>query len=381
MKIAMFTEAYKPVLNGVVNSILAVKGELEKRGHSVYVFTSGKTSDEDRTFSSIKIPLIQGYGISFPYYNESILQKMDIFHVHQPFILGWYAILKARKYNKPVVMTNHAQYHTYANSYFPTLGKYAQKFVFAYINYFINQCDRIILPIASYKDLIINKYKIQSSKIIVVPNCFFIPKKNMKRLKSTKKFSFLKNKKILVYCGRMSHEKNIHFLLRSFYILHKKRKDTHLILVGGGPLMRDLEHEIENLSLKDAVTLTGYIPHNKVFSYLKAADIFVSASKSEIHPLTLLEAMSAGAVAVALNKPGFKDTIQNMKDGILINGENEKNYADSILSILEQPVLLRKMRKSAQKRALDFLPAKIVPLIENVYAQAISEKNIEKTHV
>lgn len=374
MRVAMFSESYKPFLNGQVILIINAKKALERRRNKVYVFTSGKDIKEKNVFFGMKLNLSQGYGISVPYYDKKrIIEKCDIFHTHQPFLLGLYALYKSRKYKKPLVMTNNCQYHEYAIHYIPIIGRSISKIVTKYVGWFINRCDKVILPSNSFKESLIKEYGVMSKKITVLPNFINPPSKinTVKRKIISKKYK-LKNKKVLIYVGRIGREKNIEFVIKSFGKVCRARNDVVLFIVGGGPDLENLKNLAKELKIENKVYFIGYVMNKDVFVYLSLADIFVSASKSEIHPLTLLEAMHCGVVPIAFKSAvGFVDTIENMRDGILVGKEKISEYSKAILNLLENEESLRTMKTEARNKSKEYSMNKIIDRLVSLYASLI----------
>ncbi len=125
MRIAIFTESFKPTINGAVVVIEKLKKYLTEMGHEAFVFTSGKVDKESRVYSCPKLSIQQGYGVSFPFFREAerkTLGKVDIFHVHHPFVLGLFALYLARRRNIPLVATVHTKYDN-AITYTLKMGK------------------------------------------------------------------------------------------------------------------------------------------------------------------------------------------------------------------------------------------------------------------
>jgi glycosyltransferase involved in cell wall biosynthesis len=368
MKIAMFSESYKPYLNGPVKVISLLKEELEKKGNSVYVFTSGKYDYEKNVFRSKKLNISQGYGLSFPvYFKDSIFKKVDIFHTHQPFLLGLYALYKARKYNKKIVFTNHCQYSTYVENYIPFLGKYLKKIVARYVGWFINTCDKTILPSETFKKQITGEYGAKVDKIEIIPNAISFPSIDQNLSKKLAEKHKVGDKKILIYVGRLGKEKNLTFLINAFHKVTAKNKNVLLFIVGGGPETESLKDLVNRLGEEKNIIFTGYIQNKEVFSYLALSDIFVSASTSEIHPITLLEAMYAGNTAVALASPGFSDTIENGKNGFLINEKSETLFADSITKLITNNLMLKNMQEASKESIKQYELKKVINKTINLY--------------
>ena len=104
MKIAFFTNCYKPLINGVVSSIVSLKEALERKGHETYIFApkvEDYKDEEDNIFRYHSINLTQKvkYPIAIPLSLKAgrIISEFDpdIIHIHHPFVLSLPAIMYA----------------------------------------------------------------------------------------------------------------------------------------------------------------------------------------------------------------------------------------------------------------------------------------------
>ncbi|MBU3941565.1 MAG: glycosyltransferase, partial [Nanoarchaeota archaeon] len=304
MKIGIFTNVYKPISNGVVSSISALKQGLEESGHDVYIFTPKHPKfkdNEKRIFriESIKFPSKEKYRLSLPIFRKSvnIIKQLDIIHTQHPFIMGNYASFFADIYNKPLVFTHHTQYEK-CTHYIPFEQKITKKFTRWIVKNYANKCDCVIAPSESIKEILV-KQKIKS-KIVTIPtgidlNIYGNPREGLIR----KKYNIRPEQKLLVYAGRIAKEKNIEFLLCAFRHILNKRPNTYLMLVGKRNRKNYLVDIIKKFNLQTSVFLVGH--SNAVQNYYGAADLFVFSSVSETQGLVLVEAMAAGTPIIAID--------------------------------------------------------------------------------
>jgi 1,2-diacylglycerol 3-alpha-glucosyltransferase len=378
MKIALFSESYKPNFNGVINIVSKIKEYMEKKGHKAYLFTCGKITKEKNVYSSPKITVQQGYGPSIPYYNQrEILDKVDLVHTHHPFTLGLFGLRIARKNNIPIVATSHVKYDN-AVIYTLKFGRVIGMVVREYVGWFFRKCDAIILPSKLYRDEFIKKYKVPSKKIKVIPSFIDKPPKINKRTTKILRNKYkLDTKKVLIYTGRLSPEKNLHFLINSFNEVCRKKEDVILFILGGGPSLSSLKKLVNRYHLKDKVIFTGEISNKKVFEYLSVSDIFVSASKTETSSLSLLEANSMKNTSVTSKITGFCDITKDQKTGLLVEGEDKKDFANAILDLLSDEIKLNKMKNEAYKESTNYYTEKIMKMTLNLYSDLIQKNKKE----
>jgi glycosyltransferase involved in cell wall biosynthesis len=122
---------------------------------------------------------------------------------------------------------------------------------------------------------------------------------------------------VLMYVGRMSPEKNLDFLVQAFFGVAAAAPQAFLALIGDGPEVASLREQVERCGLAGRVKFFGRIEYAQVPSHLKLADVFVTASETEVHPFSLIEAMAAGLPALGIDSPGVGDTIVDGHNGFL----------------------------------------------------------------
>lgn len=361
MRIGIFTETYKSIINGVVNSILGFKAGLEEMGNEVYVFCPTYRNYHDDAkdkniihMKSLPLPGKTGYHFVFPVEDrvKKIAKTMDLIHVQHPFIMGDRAASVAEEFNLPLVFTNHTQYEQYAH-YIPISQKIVTRSIEWYIQRFTKRVDLIVAPAKGIVRTL-KEYGIKTP-IEIVPNGIDVarferkvPKSEIKKLQE--KYKLNPKKKVLIFTGRIAEEKNLTFLLRAFARLVIKNPNVYLIMVGGGPQMQDFLGLIDKLNLKGKAIITDYIPYKDMQNYLAIADLYVTASKSEVHPLTILEGLAAGLPMVIVKAPGTGDIVTDRKDG-LITKDNINDFISKIDHLLHDRVLYKKLAIGAKKTA------------------------------
>lgn len=385
MRIGIFTETYKPIINGVVNSILGFKKGLEDLGHEVFVFcpTYRDYRDDPKDKNIVHIPSIplpgkSGYHFVFPANDKvkEIAKTMDIIHVQHPFIMGDRAADLAKKFNLPIAFTNHTQYEQYSH-YIPISKEIVQRSIEWYIKGFSKRVDLIIAPAPGITG-ILKRYGVKTP-IEIVPNGIDI-KRFEKRVSESEinklrvKYRIKKDDKVLVCTGRIAEEKNLTFLLNSFKILSNSNPRLKLLLVGGGMQIEYFQNLIKELGLAGKAMITDFVSYQEMPKYLALADLYVTASKSEVHPLTVLEGMAAGLPMIIVKAPGTGDIVTDGLDG-LVAKDDQKDFTDKIDYLLNDRKLYKKLSAGAKKTAEKYSIASTTKRLLEVYQETIKIHN------
>jgi len=319
MRIGMVTACYKPVINGVTRMVVLYKECLEATGHEVTVFTLGEpdpAGDDPDVVRSRAIPLGDtGYYFSFRYSKvaQERLREMEIIHCHHLFM----SVEMAHRYGRcPIVYTNHTRYDLYTGAYTPLPQPAADAIMRQIWPEFTSYCDVVITPSPRVRD-VMRDFGVRRP-IRVIPNGIDLePFWHPPHRRTKADLGVPPEATLLIYTGRLASEKNLRELLSQFTLAADIVPDLHLMLLGKGPLAEKLPREAQKLGVAERVHLPGAVPYEEVGTVLAAADAFVTASVSEVHPLSIIEAMAAGLPVAAVRSPGVSDTVEHGDTGLL----------------------------------------------------------------
>lgn len=360
MRIGMMADTYKPHISGITNYIDLNKRFLEKAGHEVYVFTFGDTEyrdDEPRVIRSPGLPLVDtGYYLSFRYSHKAkrLLQTMDIIHVHHPFLSGRLALKYCRPLQIPIAFTNHTRYDLYAQTYLGLPEEITESLLRTYMPPFCEAVDMVISPSQGMAG-VLRKLGV-TAPIEIVPNGVDLHEFQKACGDCRAEFGFGPQDILLVYAGRLAPEKSLDFLIRVFGGVAEAVENVHLLLIGGGPQEEALKAQAEQSSAPGRIHFMGMQPYQEVARRLAMSDVFVTASVTEVHPLSVIEAMAAGLPVLGIHSVGVGDIVEHGHTGLLSSREQTAFAAQMTRLCLDED-LRRRMgaaaRQSAEKYAIE----------------------------
>jgi len=329
MNIALFCDCYTPQINGVVTVVRTLKTELEKRGHKVYVFTvqHPNAAEEENVYrvSSIQFHKEPQHRIGI-FNIEQIIKKIqsfniDIIHTHTEFSLYLASRMVSRRLKIPSVHTLHTYYKDYLY-YVPFLLElYFKKNMDSYFSGIYKGQKCMIAPSSKIKNYL-DGIKL-SVPVKIVPNgidlSLFYENSQIIKTQAAelrKSYNIGDTDELIVFVGRLGSEKNLETLLENFREIRLRREKAKLMLVGDGPDKKALQERCYELRMTEAVIFTGFLRWpDEIRLVYKAADIFMSASHSEVHPITFIEAMASGLPIIAAADTSSADMILNGENG------------------------------------------------------------------
>ncbi|KXT79322.1 glycosyltransferase family 4 protein [Streptococcus sp. DD13] len=355
MRIGLFTDTYFPQVSGVATSIRTLKTELEKLGHTVFIFT---TTDKDvegfDDWTIIRLPSIPFFAfkerrIAYAGFSDAIeiakRYQLEIIHTQTEFSLGFLGLEIGHTLGIPVVHTYHTQYEDYVRYIArgmiirPSMVKY-------YIRRFSSDVNGIICPSQIVANLL-KSYKVKSD-LRVIPTGIDLAKFERPEIQETDlldlrhRLGIQEDETMLLSLSRISYEKNIQAVIKALPQVLEQNQKIKLVIAGGGPYESDLQKLIKKLGIENHVLMTGMIAPSDTALYYKAADFFISASTSETQGLTYIESLASGTPVLAHGNPYLEVVVNDPAFGRLFYQEEDmprvilEAIADTPAMTLEQ---------------------------------------------
>ena len=370
-------DAYKPHVSGITNYIDLNKRYIEKAGHEVFVFTFGDQDyhdDELRVIRSPGLPIVNsGYYLSFSYNRaaKKLLQSMDIVHVHHPFLSGRLALHYCEPLRIPIIFTNHTRYDLYAQAYLPLLpDEISDSFLQAYMPPFCEAMNLVISPSAGMANIL--REMNVTAPIAVIPNGVELQLFYKAEPQSRTDFDFTPDDILLIYTGRLATEKNISFLLQAFAGVAQALDHVYLVVVGGG--QKQIETEIleitAKLKIEHRVRFTGMVTYENLPSYLAMCDAFVTASVTEVHPLSVIEGMASGLPIMGIVSPGLSDIVEDGKTGFLAT-EDLPAFTAKLTRLCLDATLRKQMGNAARQASTRYAIERTTQIMLDHYERLV----------
>jgi 1,2-diacylglycerol 3-alpha-glucosyltransferase len=315
LRIGLFTEIYRPVVNGVVASVETLAEGLRGRGHQVYCFAPHmpgyvETDGPVVRIPSLPLPTRTPYRLTLPLMSRrdlnGVIKRLSVVHVHSPFVTGWMGVRYARRYGMPLVYTYHTQLEAYAH-YVP-FEVNATRFAASQLTRtFANLADAVVVPTpamaARLKELGV------TVRIEIVPSGI-----DVGRFRAGKRDESLRRRlgvrageRLLLYVGRLAKEKNVELVLRALSVAGDP--SLKLIVAGDGPHRHALEEAARAGGSSSSARFLGVVSREDLPDLYASSDAFVMPSTTETQGLVQAEALAAGARVVAADAPQNRDVL------------------------------------------------------------------------
>lgn len=372
--LCIVTHTFLPHVGGIERVVYEQCKRLRQKQFEPMVVTHRNYTDKNYVFDGIRVRCYDSVNIGFrlgiPYaipqitslktFLESV-KSSDLIHVHgHPYLSSFIAAKIAKKYSKPLVLTQHNTFIEYGSSlwdHVEWLNDYAIG------RQVLKEADKIVVVSNATGDYVLS-LGADPEKIRVLHNGVdvnrFRPLTGVKD-EMRKKLGISKDSSIVLTVRRLVYKNGIDTLIESAKKAIKKNPRLVFLVVGKGPDFEKVKEKIEQLGIGKNFRLTGFISDEDLPFYYNTADFFVLPSKSgEGLPLVALEAMACGVPVIATNVGGTSE-IMIEGSGKLVPPSNPDSLAEAILEF--------------SHRELSALRKDLRAMIEQKYSW---DKNVEK---
>ena len=350
MKIAMLGQ-FPPHFGGVGVHIHTLSKELVNQGHEVYVITYPHSDLKDIDgihvigTSGINIPGIRGlmFKRNAKKALENLLKEVDIdiIHGHYLFPAGAAAVEVGSKHKIKTYVTAHG------SDMFEMYKK--QSFMRPFIKKVLKKADVVFAVSNALKqEILATGVENIESKTRLYWNSVDIDKFSS----DNKNILEGHSKPIVLFVGNIIKRKNVNLIIEA---KKQSNEDYELVIVGDGPLKKDLEEKVKNENISDVKFLGS---RSDVENIIPGCEVLVLPSFSESFGLVLIEALACGKPVIGSNVGGISEIITD-DVGLLINPNDASTLESAIDKVIGDDGFRQNLASNARKRAMDFSKVEI----------------------
>ena len=362
MKVALVCPASLPAtqFGGIVFLAVDLAREISELGHEVTIYTTDLDFSNGPTKFNKKLPRIEKFekfsinrthtwfSLKLFFINTSMSKeiendKPDIIHTiglrSFQSIIAWRV---SKKLNIPLVVSDQGGLTTHpflaeSGFFLKTLYKIQDFFIKKIIN------DASMISVANEYEKKIFSNLNKKSRIKIIRNGI-----NLKKLVSKHNFKekYQINSKFILFVGRFSKSKGIKTLINALSTIKNELKDTdtRLVIMGVDFGYQDeMEKLIKKLNLSEEIKVIKNPPRDDVISAYGESEFLVLPSQWELSPLVPLESFAFKKPVISTNSHGIPYTVQNNKNGILVEPENSLELSNAIMKLLNDSELRKKL--------------------------------------
>lgn len=178
---------------------------------------------------------------------------------------------------------------------------------------------------------------------------------------------------VVAAVSRLNYQKNPESFLRIALDVLSDRTDTWFVFWGDGPLRHRIEQPTRNLGVGRRILFPGFT--EDVDASLAAADVYLTTSRYEGLPYSLIEALRRGLPIVATDVVGNTELVEEGRTGFLFSPSDEALAGRRLVELIEKPLLRREMGIAGRSLFMSrYTVEKMVAATSEVYADCCRRK-------
>ncbi|HEY7120465.1 MAG TPA: glycosyltransferase [Tepidisphaeraceae bacterium] len=355
LKVGLFTDTLDEV-NGVGRFLRDIGEESARLGRALTIHTSSRSPRYSMPYRRNFAPLLT---VPLPCYAEVQLslppvleilewadrQQFDVVHVSTPGPMGLCGLLAARMLRVPVVGTYHTDFPAYADKL--TGDHRVTNGTRAYIEWFYRRLAGGVFARSRAYEMSLRDLGVAADRIEALAPCVnvqtFSPENRDERIWS--RLGVTQPKRLL-YCGRVSVEKNVDLLAEAFERLCVARADMALVIAGEGPHAPTLRERLAGRP----VYFVGRQSDEELAALYASSDLLVFPSATDTLGQVVLEAQASGLPALVSTLGGPRELIEDGVSGLVLAAGDVGAWARAIEGLLEDEDRRRTMSAAAVRR-------------------------------
>ncbi len=375
LRILMLSPQFHPIVGGYERAAERLSIELAKRGHHVTVITERRKNEwpDKETINGVFVrrliclyqPRIHMFTsiISFSIYLLIHGRSFDLWHVHQ---YGHHAALASALgliLKKPTILK-------ITSSSEQGLNNAIRKNRFAFLSAFL--IKRFSAVVATTRETVCeaSAFGIAINHIHRIGNGVDLSKyypKSKEEISCLKKKLGINCKRLIIFVGRLSYEKNPVGLIKAWNKAYQKLTDDwQMVMVGDGPMWTEICNLISELECSHSIIMVGQ--RGNIEEWLSIADVYVISSYNEGLSNTMLEAMAVGLPVVTTSVSGVSELIEAPGAGLIVPISDIEGLSKAITTLASDNKLRKKMGAIARKVvSQDYSIATIAKKHEDLY--------------
>lgn len=278
----------------------------------------------------------------------------DVIHAHD--WLTYEAGIAARKISgKPLIVHMHA-------TEFDRSGENVNQFVYDLERRGMHEADRVITVSNLTRNIVIEKYGVDPSKVITVHNAVEPSDKS--------EFADLKSsvdEKVVTFLGRITFQKGPDYFIEAAHKVLQRDNNVRFVMAGSGDMLNKMIRRVAKLKMGTKFHFTGFLQGKEVDQMFALSDVYVMPSVSEPFGISPLEAMSSNVPVVISKQSGVAEVLVH---ALKVDFWDIDALADAIHGLLHYDGLSKMFRSHGKNEVdnlkWDFTATKVIEVYNQV---------------
>ena len=426
MRIGLFSDTYRPTINGITYVVDTLKQQLESEGHEVFVFCPAKTirpgklqemSDEEPYI--MRIPSFPSgffddfdFALFFPPRTLRQIRdlELDMIHIFTPSQIGLLGINAAMKYNTPFIVQHSTDLYQFVENYPNTVPgalalvnivfstsmklelrdykeiaklnrprrgatKWGQDIIKRALTMAYSKADAVIaLSRKSKAQLESWQDEDYNYKVTLLPSGVnAIPRPTKQQLVEFRdRWNICEDDEVYGFVGRLGEEKNLPILIEAFDRVGAERSKAKLLFIGDFDYRKTLEEMAAASKFPERIVFTGSIPREELGAAYATLDVFAFPSLKDTQAWVLHEAAHARLPIVLIDQ-NLSEVVFDGQNGYFADNTAD-DFAKKVLSLLKDPVIRQQFGERSKKLASRYTEKRQAMKIMALYRRIIAAR-------
>jgi len=375
MRIALVSPYDFPYPGGVTQHIYYLDKHFRELGHQVKIIAPCAGEDPEQLPDNVVVTTTRVISIPFsgskaripysPMVNWRVRRALhaetfDILHAHEPMTMP--VPVMALTHSRSV---NVGTFHAYRDRHL--IYEYGRR-VF---QPFFDKLDGKIAVSEAAKDTVARYF---GGEYVIIPNGIDADRFGSECVRPLEQYA--DGGPTILFVGRLEPRKGFRYLLQAFPYIKQEFPQARLIVVGAyrRKEMAGFLHYARENHL-NGVKFVGRVSDEDLPRYYRTCDVFCAPSTGfESFGIVLLEAMATGKPTVATNIPGYRDLLDDGKEGFLAEPKDERSLAEALIRILKDPQMQRSMGHRGRAKAQQYSWRQVALRVLDFYEELLDKK-------
>jgi len=354
LRIAIVTETYPPEINGVAMTIGRMLEGMLRRGHKIQLVRP-RQHPRDAARQGARYTEVLVQGLPLPRYDGLRMgfpakrtlaglwqsERPDVVHVVTEGPLGRSALCAAIQLRIPVSSDFHTNFDTYSEHYgFGVL----RPVIAGYLKRFHNRADFTFVPTHQLRARLESEgYRRLLVVARGVDTTLYSPARRSDQLRAH--WGVAEDGMVVIHVGRLAPEKNVPLALAAFDQIKERLPSSRLVLVGDGPLRRNLQQRYPGH------IFAGTRQGEDLAAHYASGDVFLFPSSTETFGNVTVEAMASGLAVVAYDYAAGREHMEHGESGMLAPFDDAPTFIRMSTELAVDRALIARLRRNARVAA------------------------------